>query len=80
MPVKSLGSFKIPSGLEVGTSLSSDLEIIVNTEWAMSGGSKPIQPYITRWDLILDKDLPIPGQQPFDYMSKIYSYLTRSKY
>jgi len=73
MPIKNLGNFKVPGKIVTEEALSNDLEIIVNTEWAMRGGSVPIQTYITRWDLILDKDLPIPGQQPFDYMSKTSS-------
>jgi len=77
MPIKSLGNFKVPGKLDAETAILKDLEIIVNTEWAMRGGSVPVQPYITRWDFILDKDLPIPGQQPFDYMSKTSFHVIR---
>ena len=70
MPVRDLGNFKLPGRLAIDDQSFSDREVIVNTEWAMRGGSAPIQSYITKWDLILDRDLPIPGQQPFDYMSK----------
>lgn len=69
MPLSSFGSFKLPSHMDLGQLSSNSTEFIINTEWEMKGASGPLQSYITKWDLLLDKDLPIPGQQPYDYMT-----------
>lgn len=79
MPLSSFGSFKLPCHMDLGELSSNSTEFIINTEWEMKGASGPLQSYITKWDLLLDKDLPIPGQQPYDYMST-YSRLLRSNY
>ncbi|UKZ82706.1 hypothetical protein TrVFT333_010501 [Trichoderma virens FT-333] len=69
MPLSSFGSFKLPRHMDLSEFSSDSTEFIINTEWEMKGASGPLQPYITKWDLLLDKDLPIPGQQPYDYMT-----------
>ncbi|KAL6697198.1 hypothetical protein J3F84DRAFT_281579 [Trichoderma pleuroticola] len=69
MPLSSFGSFKLPRHMDLGELSSNSTEFIINTEWEMKGASGPLQSYITKWDLLLDKDLPIPGQQPYDYMT-----------
>ncbi|KAL5094951.1 hypothetical protein Trisim1_003560 [Trichoderma cf. simile WF8] len=69
MPLSSFGSFKLPRHMDRRELSSKSTEFIINTEWEMKGASGPLQSYITKWDLLLDKDLPIPGQQPYDYMT-----------
>lgn len=69
MPLSSFGSFKLPRHMDLAELSSNPTEFIINTEWEMKGASGPLQSYITKWDLLLDKDLPIPGQQPYDYMT-----------
>ncbi|KAL7910471.1 hypothetical protein GGI35DRAFT_367868 [Trichoderma velutinum] len=69
LPLSSFGSFKLPRHMDLKELSSNSTEFIINTEWEMKGASGPLQSYITKWDLLLDKDLPIPGQQPYDYMT-----------
>ncbi|KAL7953779.1 hypothetical protein V8C34DRAFT_296103 [Trichoderma compactum] len=69
MPLSRFGSFKLPLHMDLGGLSSNSTEFIINTEWEMKGASGPLQSYITKWDLLLDKELPIPGQQPYDYMT-----------
>ncbi|KAL4919540.1 hypothetical protein BDW62DRAFT_179125 [Aspergillus aurantiobrunneus] len=46
-------------------------EIIVNTEWTISGVLPPLQELdiITKWDVELDAASARPGFQPFEYMT-----------
>jgi hypothetical protein len=73
MPLKGFGSFKLPKKVASRASFSENTEFIVNTEWEMAGSAGPLKPYMTKWDFLQDRDLPIPGQQPYDYMSNVLS-------
>ncbi|KKK21281.1 hypothetical protein ARAM_001279 [Aspergillus rambellii] len=46
-------------------------EIIVNTEWTISGAAPPLKELdiITKWDAQLDAACAQPGFQPFEYMT-----------
>ncbi|KAL3478587.1 hypothetical protein BJX99DRAFT_101624 [Aspergillus californicus] len=46
-------------------------EIIVNTEWTISGVLPPLQELgvVTKWDVQLDEASARPGFQPFEYMT-----------
>ena len=46
-------------------------QVVVNTEWTISGAAGPLKnlDLITKWDVILDKATNMPGFQPFEYMT-----------
>ncbi|KAL7934429.1 hypothetical protein V8C35DRAFT_302547 [Trichoderma chlorosporum] len=69
MPLSSFGNFKLPRHMDLSELTHNSTKLIINTEWEMKGAAGPLRSYITKWDLLLDKDLPIPGQQPYDYMT-----------